>query len=321
MGTLEMFEPIAHLAEAAGMQDALKLNDDGYSAYGFCFYVSAARAARAYEDGTTPLGPIGQLYCCVRGEKRLVSAIATYDLDWALGKCSYNEFFEDFDDRLVQEAAMERPDIAEEARTRTIRKLERQINEEAYEAEKTEEKTRTKSIEMRPTIARFLYLHGPATASAFTCAQSVGGAREMENILKSLEKQGFLVSEKSPNPTYAGYGYAYTKYSLSDEAPEMLSCYEPIIVPEDLEGKILMLLTDEGPKSTRELSHIVGLSPERILKALHNLMDDGRVVAKGHSSSRRYLLEGDDRDWRPVHAYHYYPSYCDDYADDDGIPF
>ena len=283
MGTWEMLEPITHLAEAAGIREGINADESGYSPYGFCYYVSAAHAIRPHVNGTLPLGPIGQLYCCVRGDKYIVTSIATHDLDWTLGPHSFDEFFEDFDERDVQKAAQERPDLVEEARKRTIRRLERNADRQVFDEEEHEENTRTKSIEMRPAIARFLLLHGPATAEDFRYAHDVGGSWEMAAILASLEKQGFLEGRQMYDSTERIYG-------LSDEATELLACYEPIVVPEDSDGKILTILADEGPKSTRELAAIINRTPERVRSILRTLVASGAVVAKGRGPARRYLL-------------------------------
>lgn len=280
MGSREMCLPMMDLAEARGIRDAIGADSTGYGPYGFCAYVCSMRATHKRPDGSTPLGPVGSLYCCVYGEKEIVYGLTGTELECVLGFEKYTSYFDDIDETLVDEAAAERPEVVADAFQRMERMLKRIVQKNKYHDEEEEDCIRASCIEKRPRIAKFLLLHGPARLEEFCHAGQWPFYVKREEILY-LAKTGFLACDGEGDEAV---------YRLSDSAPDMLSAYEPIEVPEDSNGKTLLLLSERGEMTTRKLSDIINVHPDIVRKMLRGLMDAGLVKARGRGSSRRYCL-------------------------------
>lgn len=115
MGYQESFIPIRHLAEAAGIRDAInkyKLEQD----YDYWYYC-ATKAIVPDPCKRHPFGDTGRLYVCVGGQRSPYTRPGSYFLDeLTFGVDDYPKFFEDLDETLVDEAAFSCPNIAELAR-------------------------------------------------------------------------------------------------------------------------------------------------------------------------------------------------------------
>lgn len=115
MGYQESFIPIRHLAEAAGIRDAInkyKLEQD----YDYWYYC-ATKAKVSESDARHPFGNVGELYVCVGGQRRPYTRPGSYFLDdLSFGAEDYPRFFEDIDEALVDEAASACPDAAKSAK-------------------------------------------------------------------------------------------------------------------------------------------------------------------------------------------------------------
>lgn len=283
MGHWERYMPIAHLAEAAGIRNAIEAFD--FSTYegpisifgGDLSYVCAVRGKCARNDGRTPIGPVGQLYACIYGDKYLVGSIYGHDLGYALGPDNYSTYFEDIDPELVEKAKREHPSLCSAAQERMKAVLEHVVRGSKV----TNIKNRAIGLELRPQIAKFLRMHGPAT-----CDEILRGIKPLRltfdryGVLDALVKEGFLKSD---------YDKEY-RYYLSEEADQMLSDYEPIEVPATPEGKLIASLSEMGPLSTADIAFEIGSSVQRVRTMLRKLADEGVIEASGRGPSRRYAL-------------------------------
>lgn len=282
MGHWERYLPIAHLAEAAGIRDAVEAFDfsgyEGpYSIFGGDLsFVCAVRGKHARQDGRTPIGPVGQLYACLYGDKYLVGGIYGHDLDWLLGPDDYSDYFEDIDSELVEKAKEERPELCEAARDR----MNIVLNNVVYRSKAAKIESRATGLELRPEIAKFLLRHGPATYKECSRGVRFGGfCVDWYEILSELAKEGFLNSEYHDNDWF---------FSLTESANKMLEDYGPLEIPKTPEGKLLSSLREKGPLSSADIAFEIGMSVKHVRVLLRELIDEGDVEAMGRGSTRRY---------------------------------
>lgn len=122
MGYQESLIPISHLAEAAGIRDAIskyRIEQD----YDYWYYC-ATRTRIAESDARHPLGREGELYACVGGQRRPYTYPGSRFLDDLVFEAGgYARFFEDLDESLIDEAASTCPEIAKLAREKMERHL------------------------------------------------------------------------------------------------------------------------------------------------------------------------------------------------------
>lgn len=284
MGHWERYLPIAHLAEAAGIRDAIEAFD--FSAYegprsffgGNLSYVCAVRGKYALEDGQTPIGPVGQLYACIYGDKYIVTGIYGHRLDCVLCSGEYSTYFEDIDPELVEKAKLEHPALCSAAQERMQTVLSHVIS--ASKVSNIE--SRAKGIELRPQIAKFLLMHGPATCEEFSRGIRRWGFRfDRYSVLNELVNEGFLSRE---------YNDDCYLYYLADGADQMLSDYEPLKIPTSPEDKLVASLNEKGPLSSADIAFEIGSDVLHVRTLLRKLVEDGVVEAKGRGSSRKYAL-------------------------------
>lgn len=283
MGHWERYMPIAHLAEAAGIRDAIEAFD--FSAYegpisfsgGDLSYVCAVRGKRARKDGQTPIGPVGQLYACVYGDKYIAGGIYGHELDYVLGPDDYSTYFEDIDPELVEKAKREHPSLCSAAQERMKAVLDHVVSKSKV----SNIENRAVGLELRPQIAKFLRMHGPATCDEIVRGIKYwGGFFDRYSVLEELVKECFLKREYDDNYLYY----------LAEEADQMLSDYEPIEVPTTPEGKLVASLSEKGPLSSADIAFEIGSNVKRVRAMLRKLADEGVIEAKGRGPSRRYSL-------------------------------
>lgn len=284
MGRWERYLPIASLAEAAGIRDAIEAFDfSGYEGPvsvlgGDICYVCAVRGAHGGENGQTPIGPVGQLYACIYGDKYLVGGIYGHDLSWALGLDDYKTYFEDIDPKFVEEAKSEHPSISEAARERMTVIL----NNVVSHSKVCTIEGRAKGLELRPQIAEFLLMHGPATRDEISRGTHLDWyCLERLPVLEGLVSEGFLTREYRNN---------YYYYSLAEEADQMLEGFEPLDIPATPEEKIVKVLGERGPLSSADIGFAIGASVPNARKLLRTLIDQNVVKTKGRGPSRKYAL-------------------------------
>jgi len=284
MGRWERYLPIASLAEAAGIRDAIEAFD--FSDYegpvsllgGDISYVCAVRGTHARKNGQTPIGPVGQLYACIYGDKYLVGGIYGYELDYVLGADDYRTYFEDIGLDLVEKAKEADPLASEAARERMTTVL----NHVVSGSKVSTIVNRAIGIEERPQIAKILLMHGPATCDEIKRGVYPGNLRaDWYTVLSELVKEGFLIEEYQDGKYY---------YSLAEGAGQMLECYEPLDIPTTPEEKIIKSLGERGSLSSADITFAIGASTTSVREHLRKLIDQNVVVAKGRGSSRRYAL-------------------------------
>lgn len=283
MGHWERYVPIAHLAEAAGIRDAIETFD--FSVYegpisifgGDLAYVCAVRGKHARENGQTPIGPVGQLYACIYGDKYLVGSIHGHQLDMALGGEDYSTYFEDIDPELVEKAKKEHPSLCQAAQERMNKVLEHIVSE----SEVSSINHRADAIELRPKIAKFLRMHGPATYDDFSRASHYIFYNDWLPILQELVKEGFLNEEVKDGDCL---------FSLTEAADQMLSDYEPLEIPTTPEDKLIAVLREKGPLPSSDISFHIGSNVQYTRELLRKLADKGTIEARGRGRSRKYAL-------------------------------
>lgn len=284
MGRWERYLPIANLAEAAGIRDAIEEFD--FSAYegprsfigGDITFVCAVRGKHARDNGQTPLGPVGQLYACIYGDKYLIRHVHGHDLDYTLGLDKYSDYFEDIDPEAVENAKREHPSLHAAAQERMKAMLDHVVSESKVQRITC----RAIGLEHRPQFAKFLLMHGPATSDE--CLRGINSWAynvDRYTVLDELVGEGFLKCEYKDN---------HYLYSLSEEAHKMLEDYEPLEIPSTPEGKIVASLDEKGPLSSEDIAFAIGSSVHGIKSMLRKLTDEGVIEAKGRGSSRRYAL-------------------------------
>ena len=86
MGYQEAFKPISHLAEAAGIREAVEEYKDCPDVPGYCTFYCATKS-NAFDENGNP-----RLYACVGGDRHVSMHIGRYSfdppLDWV-----YNDHF------------------------------------------------------------------------------------------------------------------------------------------------------------------------------------------------------------------------------------
>ena len=124
MGYQETFRPIAHLAEATGIREAIDAYKDCREIPGYCAFYCATKSKDKLDENGNP-----QLYACVGGDRCVSTRIGQLGFetppDWV-----YSDHFEDLDNALLDTAAFERPDLVEKARTETEQCFEELIEED-----------------------------------------------------------------------------------------------------------------------------------------------------------------------------------------------
>ena len=187
MGYQEAFKPIQHLAEAAGIREAVEAYKDNPDVPGYCSFYCATQSKDEVDGAGNPL-----LYACVGGDRYVSMRIGQFSfdppLDWL-----YTDHFEDLDNSLLEEAALERPDLVASARAETERAFESLV---AETREWREEVDRQRE-ELRPMIARFLSENGPTRRQDMFKVKEFSEYSELHNVLNQLVWEGFLVEVRS----------------------------------------------------------------------------------------------------------------------------
>lgn len=192
MGYQECFEPITHLAEAAGIRDAIAVYENNPEIPGYCNFYCATKTKPTYEKLRELSSP--ELYACIGGDRCVVGCIASYFVDYMVPgfDWEYSDYFEDLNNELLDKAAAERPDLAELAKVRT-----------SIAFEKMELDSIKRSIGLqrqceaaRPIIEEHLKQHGSVSYQEITKIKQLEGF-DVINVLHHLEYDGFIVSKHS----------------------------------------------------------------------------------------------------------------------------
>ena len=186
MGYQEAFKPISHLAEAAGIRDAIEAYKDNPDIPGYCTFYCATRSKDKFDENGDPC-----LYACVGGDRCVSMAIGRWSfdppLDWV-----YNDHFEDLDNALVDAAALERPDLVALARAEAEERFEQMVEEtHRWRAELDRQRE-----ELRPKIAQYLKENGPTRHQDMFKVEEFKGYSELDNVLRELVWEGFLEEKR-----------------------------------------------------------------------------------------------------------------------------
>ena len=266
MGYQESFRPITHLAESAGIKQAIEDYRDNPHIPEYCHYCCTAR-----ERGT------GQLYACIVGQRCRVHIVAGIDLDDCIPyEANYADYYEDLDESLIEEAAAERPDLVE----RSYREVAAAFEREAERGLEREKALREEANACWPDILRLFKTFGPMTLCQFE-ALPVFEGHDMHNILVDLSWQGLVESD--------GEYFCKDKLHPTDKALKQLGI-EEIPSEIDMGDKLILLLDMCGSLSTAMLSSCLGQSVPKIRSLLQQYIGMGRIVPEGRGRSRRYRL-------------------------------
>ena len=187
MGYQEAFKPIKHLAEAAGIREAIDAYKDCPDIPGYCTFYCATRSKDALnENGDS------RLYACIGGDRYISMRIGQFGFDppsnWV-----YSDYFEDLDNALLDKAALERPDLVSAARAETERRFEELVEEtRLWRAELDRQRE-----ELRPKIARYLSENGPTRHDGMFKVKELSEHSELHNVLSQLVWEGFLEERRS----------------------------------------------------------------------------------------------------------------------------
>jgi hypothetical protein len=259
MGYQESFRPIKHLAEAAGIKRAIEEYDGHPELPEYCTFFCASRSKRTDE-----------LFACIGGQRCRVHIVAGIDLDDCVpyGE-DYSDYFEDYDEERVEEAARERPDLAEKGYRDLVA---------AYEAELERNRERKRKIhesaeELKPSVEAFLKSYGPATRQELYAAIHIKGVIEGEALDELLE-QGYLMPAGKKKEMRLWFADETIAGSLEDALERSPSTHT---------DRVMQVLKGFGPAALRRLSYYIGVSEYHIKKALQPLLEEGRVsVDKSH---------------------------------------
>lgn len=206
MGYQETFKPISHLAEAAGIREAIEAYKDCRDIPGYCTFYCAAKSKDRFDEKGNP-----KLYVWVGGDRCVSMHIGRYAIDpppdWV-----YSDHFEDLDNALVDEAALERPDLVAVARAETERDFEEMVEEtHRWEAELDRQ-----CEELRPMLARYLSEHGPTRRQDIFKVKELAKYSELHNVLNMLVWDGFLEERRS------GRSQRLPRYALTQKGRAIL---------------------------------------------------------------------------------------------------
>lgn len=109
-GYQESFVPVQHLAQAAGIRDAVtkyhKKEGCGH------WYCCTTETIDSESRSRGPFGESGKLFVCLAGERCPYTRTGSWMLDdMSFNAEDYPKYFNDLDDALLNEAALERPDL------------------------------------------------------------------------------------------------------------------------------------------------------------------------------------------------------------------
>ena len=149
--------------------------------------IAPTNAKDAFDENGSP-----RLYACVGGDRCVSTHRGRYSfdppLDWV-----YNDHFEDLDNALLDETALERPDLASAARAETERRFEELVEEtHRWRAELDRQRE-----ELRPKIARYLSENGPTRHQGMFKVRELAGYSQLGNVLSQLVWEGFLEEKRT----------------------------------------------------------------------------------------------------------------------------
>ena len=278
MGYQESFRLIEHLAEAAGIKKAIEDYEHHPDLPEYCHYYCASR-----EKST------GKLYACIGGQRCRVHILAGKDLDYCIPDvASYADYFEDFDEALVDAAAQERPDLVDKGYREAATDFERAAEWERDQQRKQHEA----AVALKPLIEVFLKEYGPATSWELYSSIQYSEEHSMSDALRELQYRGFLkcrCERRKYRYWFADDAVAGTFEDAMASAP---SC----------EDKLLRAFVMHGPSSVGQLSSYVEANETSARKILNTLVEQGRVVVDKTGRPYIYSLVEGQQETQPPDA-------------------
>ena len=207
MGYQEAFKPISHLAEAAGIREAVEAYKDCFELPGYCVFYCATRSKDCLDENGNP-----QLYACVGGDRCVSMRVGHLSFDPPL-EWVYSDHFEDLDNALLDKAALERPDLVAAARAEAEKDFESLVEESRRRRAELDRQRE----ELRPIIAQYLTEHGPTRHQDMFKVKEFAGYSELYNVINQLVWEGFL-GEKRYRRTQRLPRYALAHQKQEDVA-------------------------------------------------------------------------------------------------------
>lgn len=275
MGYQEVFRPIDHLAESAGIKKAIEEYKDRPNIPEYCKYACTTRS-----KGT------GALYAVVIGQRCRVHIVSSDDIDDHVPYDEpFSDYYEDLDESLVEEAAKEHPELVEQAYKEVAGRFEsylercREQRRREKERKALEEKEAT---ELWPTVAKTLEEYGFLPLDLLSRSPGFEN-HNMYCVMARLSDRGLVACSG---------GLFNEVYSLTDEARESLGIESspPKISKREEEERIVKLLGDFGALGMGVLSRGLGRSASYTRARVYKLIDEGSVVAEGNGNTRKYRL-------------------------------
>jgi hypothetical protein len=164
---------------------------------------------------------------------------------------------------LVDQAAGERPDLADKAYEEVAEAFER----EAERGEQWERELREEACSLWPEVAKVLLSYGPMPSAFFERYPAFGG-HFMWNVLVDLERQGLVESDGE---------LFHDGVRLTDKALGMLGV-EGVPPRKDADELMVRILKDVGPVGARELAGMLGISAGCVRGKLRKLTEEGKVI-------------------------------------------
>jgi hypothetical protein len=278
MGYQESFRLIEHLAEAAGIKKAIEDYEHHPDLPEYCHYYCVSR-----EKST------GKLYACIGGQRCRVHILAGKDLDYCVPDvASYADYFEDYDEALVDAAAQERPDLVDKGYREAAADFERVAE---WERER-KRKQRDAADALKPLIEAFLKENGPATSWELYSYIQHSEDHSVDDALRELEYRGYLRSK---------YSRSKYRYWFADDA--IAGSYEDAMASApSIEDKVVRALVRRGPSSVGSLSFDSEANETRVRKIVNSLVERGRAVVDKTSKPYIYSLVEGWQDTQPPDA-------------------
>lgn len=275
MGYQEVFRPINHLAESAGIKKAIEEYKDMPNIPEYCKYACTTRRRDS-----------GSLYAVVIGQRCRVHIVSGYDIDdYVPYDEQYSDYYEDLDESLVEEAAEEHPELVEQAYKEVAGRFESYLERCREQRRREEERNaqeEKEATELWPAVAKTLEKYGYLPLDLFSHIQAFEN-HNMYCVMARLSDRGLVACS----------GRLFNEVCrLTDEARESLGIgpYPSSHNKSEEEKRIVMLLSDFGALSTSMLSRGIGRSTSYTRARVYKLIDDGSVVVEGSGNSRRYRL-------------------------------
>lgn len=271
MGYQEAFRAIIHLAEAVGVRRAIEDYRHHPDLSEHCTYCCASRKRRSYN-----------LFVRIGGQQNQLHYLADIDFEDCVPYYGiYDDYFEDIDEALVDEAARERPDLVEKGYRECATDFEHVVKK--VREQRQEREIAVKAL--KPSIDAFLKENGPSTKQELYAIRQ-SEEHSIDDALDELIFQGLLMGK---------YNRGKNRYWFADEAVAG-SYKDAVACAPSIEDKVERALARKGTSSVRDLTFSVDVSDASIRKALQRLIEQNIAVVDKTGSVQMFSLADIDQE-------------------------